>query len=85
MSPEVKATFRREGPLSINHFRKVHSIYELPMPEFDDSKTRVCCVKDDYGNYIIGQFDRNKYKVACGIARKFNYEGEYLAEYFMLG
>ena len=55
------------------------------MPEFDDSKTRVCCVKDDYGNYIIGQFERNKYKVACGIARKFNYEGEYLAEYFMLG
>ena len=69
----------------IKHFQEVATAYNLPLIEFDDSKTVLRCVSDNNGNVFIGQFEcgESKTKKANGIIRKSNKDGDHLTEYFI--
>ena len=50
----------------------------------DDDMSQVRCVRDNNGDYIVGQFDKRDAAKIRGVVRKFDKEGSYLAEYLML-
>ena len=86
MTDPVKATFKREGPLRIGHFRRVSEAYGLPMPSFGDVNTQLKCIKDNTDHVYVGQFKNVTESFPTGaqfngIARKFNREGNFLSEY----
>ena len=86
MIDPVKATFKREGPLRIGHFRRVADAYGLPMPYFGDEKTQLKCIKDGTKHVYVGQFKNVTESFPSGahlngIVRKFNHEGNFLSEY----
>ena len=58
MTDPVKSTFKREGPLTVDHFIHVAKKYDLPLPEFDEKKTVVGCVAERNDILFLGQFDK---------------------------
>ena len=54
MTDAVLATFKREGPLRISHFRRVSEAYGLPMPTFGDVNTQLKCIKDNTDHVYVG-------------------------------
>ena len=86
MTDPVKVTFKREGPLRIDHYKCVAEAYGLPMAQFGDVNTQLKCIKDNTEQVYVGQFKNVTQSFPTGahingIVRKFNSEGNFLSEY----